>query len=570
MRTILGSSLLQFTRDGRHLVLAEPDALVIEAVDGTPRRRVELSAIQSIAAFTDQVWVATRAGTLVRLTLDGRTIGEHALQGDVAATLIPTTVGAPAAMWTTSQPTIIVDDLGALAFLDVDADAVVPVAGRRYVRAVGARVTLPTGAICTLVNGARIASACVLFDGTSLLALADHQGRRTAMLIALSSGRIQQTLMLPSEPLAIAARRGLAVLRQAPDRLELIDLRFGRSLGVVVVDADVDDVAIDPDGTQLAIRLPGGAVELASIGERMAATVRAGIAVHGDADDSGPVEPVAPPVAVACEAERARAVEPEPDEQAAPEPSFRPTAAWPRVVVDSLDPRPPRARVTRIEALDELDREIRSVMLWTLQAIAGAWDSRRLGYGNEGTHPYEHEVAALVGMNGGFATDYLAAARSALAAHERELALHAAYRGSAMPLAELADELGLSATAIDILLVIAAPALHGEVARMYGILANDPGRALVDQRLVEQILEGRVNRHDIAAELHPRSPLVRLGIVEARARRPGPFAALEIDGVILARLRGEPPELGTAPIVRDADRELGELELAPGVCERAI
>lgn len=106
----------------------------------------------------------------------------------------------------------------------------------------------------------------------------------------------------------------------------------------------------------------------------------------------------------------------------------------------------------------------------------------------------------------------------------------------------------MSPTAVDVLLVIAAPSLHGDVARLYGILGNDPGRALVDELLVHQVLGDRVSRHDIAAELHPRAPLVRLGIVEAKMSRPRPFAALQVDPVVLARLRGEPPELGMAPV----------------------
>ena len=35
----------------------------------------------------------------------------------------------------------------------------------------------------------------------------------------------------------------------------------------------------------------------------------------------------------------------------------------------------------------------------------------------------------------------------------------------------------------DVSLVLVAPSLHGEVARLYGILGNDPGRAPVNKRL---------------------------------------------------------------------------------------
>lgn len=173
----------------------------------------------------------------------------------------------------------------------------------------------------------------------------------------------------------------------------------------------------------------------------------------------------------------------------------------------------------RAAALIEIDREIRSVMLWALRAISSAWDTRRLGYGNESPHPYEHEVAALVGCNAGFAPDYVAAAGDVLAEHEAALAADPQHRNAATPVAELIDEFGLSSNAVDVLLVIAAPALHGNIARLYGILGNDPGRSLVDELLVHQVLGDRMSRHDIAAELHPRAPLVRLG--SSTSRSPG-------------------------------------------------
>jgi AAA+ superfamily predicted ATPase len=240
------------------------------------------------------------------------------------------------------------------------------------------------------------------------------------------------------------------------------------------------------------------------------------------------------------------------------------------VELDALEPRPARDRLPRAAALAELDRELRSVMLSALCAIATAWDTRRLGYGNEGLHPFEHEVAALVGKNAGFAPDYVAAAHAALAEHRAALAADPVHRGPAAPVAELADELGLSPVAIDVLLVIAAPALDGDIARLYGILANDPGRAMVDQLLVQYVLGDRISRHDVAAELGPRAPLIRLGIVAVEPSRPAPFAGLRVDPVVLARLRGEPGELDGAPAIRRADCALDALALAPGVLGAAL
>jgi hypothetical protein len=216
-------------------------------------------------------------------------------------------------------------------------------------------------------------------------------------------------------------------------------------------------------------------------------------------------------------------------------------------------------------ALALLDRELRRVGLWTLRAIAAAWDSRRIGYGNEGQHPYEHEVAALLGMNAGFAADHLAAAEARVAEHEAALPPPGERRGLDTPLGALAAELGLSELAIDLLLVVGAPALWSEAARLYGVLANDPGRATVDEAVVEQVLAGRASRYDLAAELDPRAPLVRLGAIRISPRRARPFAPLEVDPIILARLRCEAPDLGPGLTARGSDRALEELVLDPAV-----
>jgi hypothetical protein len=484
-------------------------------------------------------------------------------------------------------------------------------------------LTLPAGTAVTLASGAQIAGGSVVFEGTSLALVAEHPRGRDIIVLALASGRILQTLALPPGTVRIAARRGLAVVHDAARRLAIIDLRFARHLGAVVTDDDVTDVAIDPDGGLLAVRLAGGDLELAPIGERMGAAARQSASLRDASDrdgDASKLEPTEVAMSGASSesqlselrSSKTQSSETPPSERRLPEvrptatrpsetrpepwppetwpsepqpsespwsetqPSdiltsaARPSATRPPVIVDALDPRPIRTRLPREAALVELDRELRTVTLWALRAIAGAWDTRRLGYGNEGHHPYEHEVAALVGRNAGFAPDYLAAARDALAEHEALLAADPQHRGPSTPIAELADEFGLSSTAIDVLLVIAAPSVHGDVARLYGILGNDPGRALVDELLAQRVLGDRVSHHDVAAELHPRAPLVRLGLVHVKPSRPRPFAALEVDPVVLSRLRGEPPELGVAPIVRLADRALEAIELAPSVLAPAI
>src|SRR6185503_20252107 len=103
----------------------------------------------------------------------------------------------------------------------------------------------------------------------------------------------------------------------------------------------------------------------------------------------------------------------------------------------------------------------------------------------------------------------------------------------------LASELGLGRLATDILLVVAAPALWGEIARAYGIVAGDPDRPLCDELLVAQLLGGRrASRREIRAELAEGAPLVRHELIQVGAGRP-PFAELSPHPLVVRRLFGE-------------------------------
>jgi hypothetical protein len=565
--TPVHSSQLQFTRDGRTLVVAERDGVSFVELHGDGRRRIAISEVQAIAAFADQVWVATRTGALHRLGADGRPLDEHALPIDPDGALIPTTMGGPSALWTGRELMMLVDDLGRFTFLPVHVDAAIPIVGRRLVHYVGPRLTLPAGTAVTLASGAQVAGGCVILDGASLAVIAEHRHGRSIVVLVLASGSELRTVPIPPGTVRIAARRGLAVVHEAARRLVIVDLRFGRQLGVVATEDDVTDVAIDADGKLLALHLATGELEFAPIGERRGSSKRLSVAREVSLGGSK-VEPFDIARSAKAPAAEVQAAAPRVVESSTP---ARPVEVLvPVLVVDAFEPRPKRERLSRRAALAELDREVRTVMLWTLRAISNAWDTRRLTYGNEGHHPYEHEVAGLVGHGLGFAPDHMAAAQTALAEHEATLAKDPAHRSAATPLAELIEEFGLSPAAIDVLLAIAAPSLHGPVARLYGILGNDPGRAMVDELLVQGVLAERVSGHDVAAELEARAPLVRLGIVDVKQALPRPFAALEINPVVLSRLRGEPFDLGMAPVVRGADRAFAAIELAPGVLMSAV
>jgi hypothetical protein len=113
-----------------------------------------------------------------------------------------------------------------------------------------------------------------------------------------------------------------------------------------------------------------------------------------------------------------------------------------------------------------------------------------------------------------------------------------------------------------VLLVIAAPALRGEIARLFGVLSNDPARPMVDRFLVEQIIasDRSTLRDQIARELSSDAPLVRHGVVHVE---PGPvslFTRLSVSDALLDRLRGLPPvRVDDTAVVRSAEVPLDEL-----------
>ena len=103
--------------------------------------------------------------------------------------------------------------------------------------------------------------------------------------------------------------------------------------------------------------------------------------------------------------------------------------------------------------------------------------------------------------------------------------------------------------------------MRGELARLYGILANDPGRPLVDEFLLGQIL-GAGHSQTIARELDGDRPLRKYGLVRVAAGD-RPFAALTIDPLVARYVanqpvEGEPDQHMT---LRHVDRDLEELQL---------
>ena len=105
------------------------------------------------------------------------------------------------------------------------------------------------------------------------------------------------------------------------------------------------------------------------------------------------------------------------------------------------------------------------------------------------------------------------------------IAAERARDGRLTPLDVLARDFGLSPLAVAILFAVAAPRLRGELARLYGILANDPGRPLSTSTCSCQLLGVASARGRSRAS---STPIARCAGTASSASAPAtrPFAAL--------------------------------------------
>ncbi|HEV7554597.1 MAG TPA: hypothetical protein VGO00_04020, partial [Kofleriaceae bacterium] len=548
--TLLGSALT-FDRCGTSLIAVEADAISIVELGARARTlRLPIADARAVVGFDDQLWIVTHDDALLRVDRFGHPIGQmETLPFCPRAHLEPAPCGPPAAIW--GSELALIDDFGEIARTELaEPDLALPLTGRRFVTVRGTKLVLPSGLVVSLAPNTTVLGGVVMSDGKRVTLLVAHGGARQLVVISLGTGQIAQRCAMPSMTVRIATRRGVAIAQPESRVLSVLDLQAGRELGSVRFDHDVDDFAIDPDGRRVATRAKDGSIELHELADLLRPATPAGepIADEPEVITSAPRVDVAPSAVVTAE--------------------LRTPLSSAKLT--SLDPRVRPGAIDVGEARRQLDRELRTVSLWSLGAIACAWDSRKLGYGNEGKHPYELEVGAILGMNRGFAEDYIAAAHVELGELEQAISVDARWRSAETPVGSLVHELALDPLELDIMLVVAAPALAGGIARLYGILANDVARSGADELLVQELLDGRHDAHAIAAALDPHSRLVRLGIIQISGKRARPFAELTVDQVILDRLRAVPPSLGSATTIRVSDRELDDLDIPRDVVDAAI
>ena len=206
--------------------------------------------------------------------------------------------------------------------------------------------------------------------------------------------------------------------------------------------------------------------------------------------------------------------------------------------IATLGPRTVPSRCSPGQYLGLLEHYRRFAAATALRAIAQDWDSGRLAFSTHDRPPFEAEVLGIVGRRSGLAPARIVEAAEALDEATASLqAARAQLAGRLSPLDVICGEHGVSTTGEIVLLFVAAPSLWGELARLYGILSNDSGRATCDEHLLWQLLGHSLARRDIAREIDPDSPLVHHGLIRVNDRH-RPFQSLSADPIVVKLLSG--------------------------------
>jgi len=591
---------IALSRSGRYLAVRHPDRIeLVDALGTAPRRNLPITGeVIDFCCVGSMAWVVSRAGTIERYTLQGlRAVAPPIVIGDGAQRITPAAGDHTEAALIEGRRSLLVHAPSEHVTIDTLAlDATVfPLVGRRLLAISTSDVRVFEPGRDDVMRMPRFTAAPAiaafsLFDGRALAVLTVSATESQIVVLRAQGGIVHKIAVPPPRRWAVAERRGVAVLAVDGPQLVAIDLRYGRVQEAYDTALAIEDLAIDADAQFIAFAgapdagEPSGAVHHMPYTDFVAAVRRGGSRsapvddppasreVFGGAVVAEASDAVVPDAADA-DAELAPPTVPSPPPIALPD---RPPLALgvPPTPMTAEHPAPPP--IAGYESPREHIDELVDLMAARAgRAIAAGWDSGRLSGSAGDLRPFEREVLALLGANGNFASELLADAERRLAELSRRVEARAAATiaaGRPLPLFELVRELQLSATAVQVLVAIAAPYVRGEVARLYGVLANDEHRPVVDRYLAQNLIAGDDlrARAEVAAELAADAPLVRYGIVRQDDEAPL-FAALSVDPMLIDRLYGRDTgaEGSGATTLRTARRSLEELHV-PAELKREI
>ena len=601
----MGERLISMSRSGRYVAIRQVGGVdLVDAIGTAPRQPIRQGDLVDFACVGSSLWIAA-GGKLHRYSLEsGKPLGAS-LELDMPIGRFSASDGIDhSALWSGVRRFLIQQHDEEPSIEDISDDVppelfATSLAGRRVLIGDDKLVRVRDAgrgdvANARLPNGGTVTAGAMLFGGRALAVMTQSEDYN-GFVVVRSTGALIHHISVPSlRTCAIAGTRGIGVTASTDGSLSAFDLRYGRKLAEADGPIPVDEIGIDTDGkyvmlggfshdedaTLSVLHLPytdlfGGGGKLQ---RRRASETKVTLPAEDDEDDKGKEK--RPRAILPSQSTLIDAAQPSDDELLASsdddddgpdEPIVVPgiaPLAFGRVLQAPTATAPAGAKpyANPREHLEEL---LDLVAARTARAIAQAWDSGRLSLPAEDARPFEKEVQALVGKSLSLAPEALAEAEERLStltvrAGRRALASIAA--GMSLPFVNVAREFNLTTTGAQVLLVGAAPALRGEIARLYGVLANDENRPICDRYLVELILGGerQATRHEVAKELELDSPLVKHGLIHVAhtANEHYLFASISVDRVLLSRLRGNTHAgagAGETTDIRIANRTLDQL-----------
>jgi hypothetical protein len=579
--------ILRFFGARGDLLAAEAPNLVVYDAGGHERFRAEVPDFIDIAAVGEELW-AVSPGLLTRLSIrTGERISEDKLEYlDPKGHFLVSTTAPTLPVWHADRPVVLRANPVRTEVpgpAGAESTVILPIAEGRWLlwqngqlrlwRSIGEAWRKPLGE-----PGTNPIDAQLVLDGR-LFVLAQQRpprageafGELRLSVAATTDGAPHTQLRLPQvSHFFIAARRGFAAVRSG-DRVGIFDLRFGRWIRDLVLPPGITELAIDDSLQRIALGSASGlelvrpdALQSAQPLEDEAPPIETEAPTNGHAPAA--LVDIAAVAAAEVTLEAADLVEPAADSE-----GEEPLEALPDAPLVRLDPVAVLPNATPSEVAQSIDLRVQLVGARVHVAIAEAWDAGRISKPDQQKPPFYDEVHGLLRLVTGRAPGELASAVSRQRATEdMTIAAERGRGGRLTPLDVLARDFELSQIAVSILFAIVAPRLRGELARLYGILANDPGRPLVDEFLLGQIL-GAGHAHTIARELDGDRPLRKYGLVKVA---PGdrPFAALTIDPLVARYIanqpvEGEPDQHLT---LRNVDRDLEELQVPRSLIVKAL
>jgi len=607
----LGGRRFSLSRSGRYVASrVEGGIELIDAIGASARQLLSLpDGVVDFACVGEALWViAPGTGAVARYAFDLRPVQPAIVVGAGAREIVPSAGARAATALIRGERAMLALGLAdKVSATPIDAPGVLfPLAGRTVLAVADDLRLLEIGEVgrelvrMRLDDKPTVLAATALFAGRAIAVLT-RSGRGAQFLVLHPKGGIVHRIAIP-EPRCwgIAEDRGLAALI-AGDELITVDLRYGHVSGRYVAQEAIAELALDSDGQFVLVIGQGDGrarpplihspyTDFLALARRMETDRTAqragdhdedGEGAHAQADDAGRTVTASRDGAHPAMAVDGGGIA---SADAADAPPLVGDIAVPAapVIIPDLPPRAFGEDPTPVQVLarsdvppydsarEHMDELIDVVAARVARAIAEAWNSGRLSSPIEDRRPFEREVLAILGKSGEYAPDLLADAEARLLRDSQRAAARAAATvaaGRSLPFIELSRELGLSPTAAKILLVVIAPDVRGEIARLYGVLANDEHRPVVDRYLIELLLasnDPRI-RSEIASELAPDAPLIRFGLVRYDGDSPL-FAALSAEPVLIDRLRGR--ETGSASgvtVMRGMVRSFEELRLPPEI-----